>query len=134
VYGPHVKANFLALMKPIGRGIPLPLASIQNRRSLVYVGNLADAILRCIADPRAVGRTYLISDGMALSTPALCRAIGGALGRPARLFPFPPRLLPGPLSRSLEVDDRALRTELGWRAPFSLEEGLRATADWYRSR
>ena len=69
-----------------------------------------------------------------MSTPALCRAIGAALGRPARLFPFPVRFLPGPLSRSLEVDDRALRTELGWRAPFSMEEALRATADWYRSR
>lgn len=134
VYGPHVKANFLALMRAIARGIPLPLASIQNRRSLVYVGNLADAIVRCLADPRAVGRTYLVSDGAALSTPALCRAIGAALGRPARLFPFPTRFVPGPLGRSLELDDRALRTELGWRAPFSVEEALRATADWYRSR
>lgn len=134
VYGPHVRANFFALMSAIGRGIPLPLASIHNRRSLLYVGNLADAILRCLADPRAVGGTYLISDGVALSTPALCRAIGAALGRPARLFPFPGRWLPGPLSRSLEVDERALRTALGWRAPFSLEQALRATADWYRSR
>jgi nucleoside-diphosphate-sugar epimerase len=134
VYGPHVQANFLALMKAIARGIPLPVASVQNRRSFAYVGNLVDAILRCIADPRAIGRTYLISDDMALSTPALCRAIGAALGRPARLFPFPARFLPGPLSRSLEVDDRALRTELAWRAPFSIEEALRATTDWYRSR
>lgn len=134
VYGPHVKANFLALMKAIARGIPLPLASIQNRRSLVYVGNLADAIVRCIADPRAAGRTYHVSDGAPMSTPALCGAIGAALGRPARLFPFPTRFVPGPLRRSLEVDDQALRTELGWRPPFSVEEALRATADWYRSR
>jgi len=134
VYGPHVKANFFALMKAIARGIPLPLASVQNRRSFVYVGNLADAILRCLAEPRAPGRTYLVSDGAPLSTPALCRAIGAALGRPARLFPFPARFLPGPLGRSLEVDDRALRTELGWRPPFPVEQALRATADWYRSR
>jgi nucleoside-diphosphate-sugar epimerase len=134
VYGPHVKANFLMLLKAISAGIPLPLGSVSNRRSFVYVGNLADAILRCLADPRALGATYLVSDGASMSTPALCRAIGAALGRPARLFPFPPRFLPGPLSRSLEVDDRALRTELAWRPPFSLEEALRATADWYRSR
>jgi len=121
-------------MKAIARGIPLPLASVQNRRSFVYVGNLADAIVRCLAEPRALGRTYLVSDGAPLSTPALCRAIGAALGRPARLFPFPARFLPGPLGRSLEVDDRALRTELGWRPPFPVEQALRATADWYRSR
>lgn len=132
VYGPGVKANFLMLMKAIAVGIPLPLALVSNRRSFVYVGNLADAIVRCIADPRALGRTYLVSDGAALSTPALCRAIGQALGRPARLFPFPPAWLPGPLARSLHVDDSALRTQLGWRAPFSTVEALRETARWYR--
>jgi nucleoside-diphosphate-sugar epimerase len=134
VYGPRVKANFLMLMTAIARGIPLPLARVANRRSFVYVGNLVDALLRCIDDPRAVGRTYLVSDGVALSTPALCRGIGAALGRAPRLFSFPPGWLPGPLSRSLEVDDGALRMELGWRAPFSAEDALRATADWYRSR
>ena len=134
VYGPEVKANFLMLMKAIARGLPLPLALVSNRRSFVYIGNLADAILRCLDHPRAVGHTYLISDGAALSTPALCRAIGAALAHRAHFFPFPPDWLPGPLSRSLEVDDRALRTQLDWRAPFSMEEGLRATADWYRSR
>lgn len=132
VYGPGVKANFLMLMKAIARGIPLPLALVSNRRSFVYVGNLVDAILSCIADPRALRRTYFVSDGASLSTPALCRAIGKALGRPARLFPFPPAWLPGPLAQSLEVDDSALRTELGWRVPFSADEALRETARWYR--
>jgi nucleoside-diphosphate-sugar epimerase len=134
VYGPGVKANFLMLMTAIARGIPLPLARVTNRRSFVYLGNLVDALLRCIDDPRAVGRTYLVSDGMALSTPALCRGIGAALGCAPRLFPFPTGWLPGPLCRSLEVDDGALRMELGWRERFPVDEGLRATADWYRSR
>lgn len=130
VYGPAVKANFLALMRAIARGLPLPLAGIENRRSLIYVGNLCDAILACLGSP---GKTYLVSDGMALSTPQLCRAIGVALGRPARLFRFP--LVPGKaLTRSLEVDDAAIRGELGWKPPCSFEEGLRLTAAWYRNR
>jgi nucleoside-diphosphate-sugar epimerase len=59
-----------------------------------------------------------------------------ALGRPARLFPFLPRLLElapplRKLTRSLEVDDSAIRRELGWTPPFSFEEGIRATAEWY---
>jgi nucleoside-diphosphate-sugar epimerase len=137
VYGPGVKANFLALARAIARGLPLPLAGIGNRRSLVYAGNLADAIVRCAAEPRAAGRTYLVSDGTPLSTPALCRGIAAALGREARLFPFPARLLeclPGArrLTRSLEVDDALLRRELGWSPPSTRAEGLAATAAWLR--
>lgn len=134
VYGPNVRANFLMLLNAIAWRLPLPLARVRNRRSFVYVGNLADAIMRCMHHPRAVGGTYLVSDGAALSTPALCSAIGAALDRPARFFAFPPALLPRALAGSLEIDDSDLRTQLDWRAPFSLEEGLRATAHWYRSR
>jgi nucleoside-diphosphate-sugar epimerase len=137
VYGPRVKANFLALMRAIDRGWPLPLASIGNRRSLVYAGNLVDAILRCLEAP-AAGRVYAVSDGAPLSTPELCRAIGRALGRPARLFPFPPALLRlappvARLAQSQVADDALIRAELGWRPPHSFEEGLRATAAWYRA-
>jgi len=135
VYGPRVRANFFALMRAIARGWPLPLASIENRRSLVYVGNLCDAVAACLESAGAAGKTFYVADGEALSTPALCRAIGDALGRPARLFRFPPRLLPlNKLKDSLVVDDAPLRAELGWKPPFSLAEGLSATAAWYRNR
>lgn len=127
VYGPGVKANFLALMRAIARGWPLPLAAIDNRRSVIYVGNLVDAIVRCLG---AEG-TYLVSDGESVSTPALCRELGAALGRPARLVPFPSSLLPRKLGASLEVDDSVIRERLGWRPPYRREQGLRATAEWY---
>jgi nucleoside-diphosphate-sugar epimerase len=134
VYGPRVKANFLALMRAIARGWPLPLASIRNRRSLVYVGNLADAIRGCLEGPALAAQAYAVCDGAPVSTPQLCRTLGAALGRPARLFPFPPSLLPGKLAGSLEVDDAALRHALGWRPPHSFEEGIRVTAQWYREQ
>ena len=138
VYGPGVKANFRALMSAISSGWPLPFAGIGNRRSLVYVGNLCDAIIRCLQAAKAAGHTYSVSDGEAVSTPQLCRALGAALGRPARLFSLPPALLElvggdraKRLTRSLEVDDSAIRSELGWRPPYTFEQGLRATAEWY---
>lgn len=135
VYGPRVKANFLLLMRAVAQGWPLPFASIENRRSLIYVGNLADAIARALEAPRAAGKTYFVADGKPVSTPQLCRALGAALGRPARLFPFPPWLLEvvpamKKLTRSLELDDSAIRNELAWRPPFSFEAGLRETARW----
>jgi nucleoside-diphosphate-sugar epimerase len=139
VYGPGVKANFLALLRAVARGWPLPLASIHNRRSLVFSGNLADAVVRCLEAPPASGRIYGVTDGPPVSTPALCRAIGAAFGRPARLFPCPPALLEivppaKKLTRSLVIDDSAIRRELGWAPPYSLEDGLRLTAEWFRAR
>jgi len=138
VYGARVKANFLALLRAIDRGWPLPLASIRNRRSLLYAGNLVDAIVRCLEVPLA-SSVFALSDGAPRSTAELCRAIGRALDRPARLFPFPPALLrvvPGlaSLTDSLELDDAPIRNALAWRPPFAFEEGLRLTAAWYRAR
>jgi UDP-glucose 4-epimerase len=139
VYGPGVKANFLALLRAIARGWPLPLASVDNRRSLVFAGNLADAVARCVEVPQAAGKTFLLADGRALSTPALCRALGTALARPARLFRFPPALLEcvpplRKLTRSLEVDDSAMRQALDWQPPCTFEQGIALTAQWYWKR
>jgi nucleoside-diphosphate-sugar epimerase len=130
VYGPGVKANFLALMDAVARGIPLPFASIRNRRSLIYVGNLLDAIMRCLAQDG----TFLVSDGESLSTGRLCVEVGEALGRSVRLFPFPAAWLPAKLGASLEVDDSAIRKALGWHPRYSRREGFQATARWYRGR
>ncbi len=139
VYGPGVKANFLALLRAVARGWPLPLASIENRRSFVYAGNLADAVVQCLESRLAVGRTYGVTDGAPLSTAALCHALGRALGSPARLFPCPAALLEllprtRSLTRSLVLDDSAIRSELGWAPPHTVEEGLRLTAGWFRTQ
>lgn len=143
VYGPGVKANFLRLLKVVDSGIPLPLASVNNRRSLIYLGNLIDAIVTCINHPGAAGNTYFVSDGKDVSTPELIRCISSALGRPARLFPFSPVLLKKAgiitgksvamdrLLGSLTVDCSKIRRELDWQAPFLMEQGLKETANWY---
>jgi nucleoside-diphosphate-sugar epimerase len=139
VYGPGVKANFLALLRAVSHGWPLPLAGIANRRSFVYVGNLADAVARCVETPSASGKAYGVTDGAPLSTPDLCRALGNALGRPSRLFRLPRALLElapraQSLTRSLVVDDAALRRDLGWAPACSVDEGLRNTAEWFRTQ
>jgi nucleoside-diphosphate-sugar epimerase len=144
VYGPGVKANFRELMKLVSLGIPLPFASICNRRSFLFVGNLADAIACCAAHHGSAGETYLVSDGEDLSTPELIKSVAKAMGKPARLFPFPPGLLrlAGRISGSssaverlvgsLRVDSSKIRRELGWAPPFTMEHGLGKTAEWFR--
>ena len=143
VYGPGVKGNFLRLMRLVGRGIPLPLASISNQRSLVYLGNLVDAITACIDSPAAAGKTYLVSDGKDVSTPELIRRLAAVLGRPSRLFPFPHSLLAlggailgkrdevARLTGSLQVDSTRIRDDLHWQPRFSLDQGLAETARWF---
>jgi nucleoside-diphosphate-sugar epimerase len=145
VYGPRVKANVLSLFKAVDRGVPLPLGAISNRRSVVFVENLVDALVACGTHPAAAGRTYLVSDGQDLSTSELARMIGTALDRPARLVPVPPWMLrvgamalgrggaAKRLLESLTVDATRIRAELEWHPPYTTHEGLRRTADWYRA-
>ncbi|MDX6769397.1 MAG: NAD-dependent epimerase/dehydratase family protein [Elusimicrobiota bacterium] len=143
VYGPGVKANFLRLVTAVDRGVPLPLATVDNRRSLLFVGNLASAVVRALEVPKAVG-PFFIRDGEDLSTPELLRRMAAALGRPSRVFPFPLPLLRagasllgrGPeadrLLGDLAVDDARLRAALDWTPPFTVDQGLAAVARWYR--
>jgi nucleoside-diphosphate-sugar epimerase len=145
VYGPRVRANFLRLMQWVACGTPLPFSAVHNRRSLIYVGNLVDAIVACVEAPESAHKTYLVSDGEDISTPGLIRALAAALKVPARLFslPAPALKLAGALlgkkdeiarlTGSLQVDSSRIRSELDWRPPFRLSEGLAATARWYRS-
>ncbi|MEW6738686.1 MAG: SDR family oxidoreductase [Nitrospirota bacterium] len=146
VYGPGVKANFLRLLQLVERGIPLPLKSINNRRSFIYLWNLVDAIVICTSHPKAAGQTYLVSDGEDISTADLFRRLAQAMGAPARLIPFPSVLLrlagkmtgrSAELERllgSLRIDNSKIRNELGWTPPYTIQQGLKETIDWYLSR
>ncbi|MCO4876545.1 SDR family oxidoreductase [Paraburkholderia caribensis] len=145
VYGPQVRANFLRLMDAVWRGVPLPLGGADARRSMVYVGNLADALVHCATDPRAARQCFHVADNDAPTVAELVRALGRHLGKPARLLPVPAAWLrmAGRLTGrsaqvdrligSLQVDTSHIRDVLGWQPPFSTDEGLAATADWYRS-
>lgn len=146
VYGPEVKGNIAHMLGVLSKRIPLPFASVNNRRSLLYVGNLADAIITCMSHPDAAGQTYLLSDGEDVSTPELLRELAAGMGVPVYLFPCPPKLLwlAGKLTGrtqqlerllgSLQVDSDKIRNDLNWVPPYSLRHGLRATAEWYRTK
>jgi nucleoside-diphosphate-sugar epimerase len=147
VYGPGVRANFLALIRGVSRGVPLPLGRVSNRRSMIYVGNLCDAIRAALSSKATPSRleAYFVSDGASISTPQLIRKISGALERKPRLLPVPQAALRlgGALTgksmavhrllSSLEVDDAKIRRELAWTPPFTLEDGLRETVKWFRT-
>ena len=136
VYGPGVKGNFAQLARIIARGWPLPLASVENRRSMIHVGNLVDAMLRILETPDAPGGCYLVCDPQPLSTPALIRAIASARGHRARLLPFPVGWLQAManaagqrekierLTGSLVLDDSRFRHHFGWTASRATAQAL----------
>jgi nucleoside-diphosphate-sugar epimerase len=145
VYGPRVRGNFLALLDAIGRGAPMPFGRIANRRDLLYVGNLVQAIVALIDTAERVTGAWLAADGEAVSTAELVRRIAAALDVPARVLDVPKPLVVlvakamgrGALvSRtvdSLEVDASPLAKRIG--PPFfTLDRGLASTAAWWRLR
>jgi len=146
VYGPGVKANFLRLLDMVNKNTPLPLSLVNNKRSMIYIGNLVDAIVRCIEHPVIANQTFLVNDGQDVSTPELIRMIARAMGKKARLFPCPVSLLKmigkvagksaeiERLVNSLQIDSTKIRRTLNWIPPFTVEEGILETVKGYKSR
>lgn len=139
VFGPGVAANFRALVEMVRRGIPLPFASVRNRRSIVSVWNLADFLSVC-AERESRGTTLLhVSDAEPVSTPDLVRLIAEALDRRPLLFPMSPRALEGILRalgrgplvdrllRSLELEVSESFGVLNWRPRVSTRDAISMT-------
>lgn len=156
VYGPGIKGNMLRLFELVERGVPLPFGGVRNRRSLLFIGNAVDAMIASLDTPAAGAGVFLVSDGEDLSTPDLIRAIATALGTEPRLISVPEgmfrwaartgdRLLTaahrrprfsaalGRLLGSLAVDITALTQACGFKPRFTVAQGLKVTAEWYRS-
>lgn len=138
VYGPGVKANFLALLKAVDRGIPLPLGLVRNRRSLISLRNLSDALIFALDCAPGI---YCPTDGDPISTPDLIRGLGRALGKRPVLLPVPVwmlKALGAVLGRTGAVDrltgDLTFRGRPpGWSPPQTAAEGFDEVAAWYRS-
>lgn len=150
VYGAGVKGNFALLIRLVRLGIPIPFGSIRNKRSLVSRDNLLDLITVCCTHPAAKNQTFLVSDGIDISTPMLIRSIAAAMEKRARLVAIPSKLLtalgyclgkPDVVRRlvgSLEINIDKTSSLLGWRPKHRLPETLswltkanRQTADKY---
>ncbi len=142
VYGERVKANFLQLLRLCRSGIPLPLMGVQNLRSMLYVGNLADAIEKVLAAGNRSDGLFMVSD-YDLSTPELISRLVTAMGKPTRLWLLPTALLLAGarvtgnsaaaerLLGSLLIDSGKFRRTYQWHPPHALDEGLQNTTQWF---
>ena len=156
VYGAGVKANFLRLIKLVKLGLPLPLGCINNKRSMIALVNLIDFLILCTAHPLASGQTFMISDGLDLSTVDLVRKISSIIveiergkGSSVRYKYRKTLIVPVPiwtlnfvsmlvnreeeinrLIGSLQVDISHSLKSLSWAPPISVDEGLRGAVSY----
>jgi len=136
VYGQGVKGNFANLLRLARLPIPLPLGSIQNKRSLVSVENLIDLIIICLDHPNAKNQKFLVSDDDDMSTPSLFLRLAESGGYKAYIFKFPMKILNillrtfGKLSiyerlcSSMQVDIEYTKLQLDWKPPNSVQDSL----------
>ena len=156
LYGPGMKGNMLRLFRMISRGLPVPVGSIENRRSLLFVGNASGAIKHLLdnaptrSSAHRASHPFFVADGPGLSTAALAMEIASALGVGSRTVRLPLEFLRllgrvvDPVTKgrttavltrllgSLEVDEKEFEREYSFRPPYTREDGLEITARWFR--
>jgi UDP-glucose 4-epimerase len=135
VYGPGVRGNMAHLMRLARSPLPLPLASLTARRSLVALENLLAAIETVLTASGTLRRAVIAADPQALTIGEMIGAMRRGLGRKPNVFPLPASLLElmlrvagreevyQRLSGSLVADPSALAS-LGWAPPLVTEDGL----------
>ena len=138
-----MRANFRMLLRlaALGRlGVPLPLGTATARRAFVGIRNLCD--LLATLTERGSG-VFHVSDNEDVSVADLLRRLGV---RERSLVPVSATLAKNVLQllgarvhyerlfEPLTVDVRATREQLDWTPPFSLDEELQETAQWFRNR
>jgi len=143
VYGPGVRGNFLTLLKCVLRGIPLPVGSLKNRRSLVSVYNLSEFLCLLLDRPAAANSRFVVGDAEDISTPDLIRRMAGALQCSARVVRCPETVLHlagtllgknaavQRLCSSLVIDREKTSKYLDWSAPMTIDWTLDRTAEWF---
>ena len=156
IYGPGDPERFFMIFKRVAKGTFPMFGSGQTLYHPLYIDNLVDAFMLCLAPGVGNGREYLIADEEYYPIEEIVKAVGRALDVPLTInhYPIMPVVLAGHICEKLckpfgivppifprRVDwyrqNRAFdisraKRELGYRPRVALEEGLRRTGQWYR--
>jgi nucleoside-diphosphate-sugar epimerase len=147
VYAGHAPGNFRLLLKLVASGFPLPFGGVNNQRSMVALNSLIDLILLCMEHPLAANQTFLVSDGIDVSTPQIIRYLAAGMEREIRLFSVPESFMHAGASLigrqhvyhqlfgSLSIDSGKAQSLLGWVPMSTPAQALfKAGQDYISSR
>ena len=132
VYGYGVKANIKNLIGLVNKVPVLPFGKIENKRSLVYIGNLCHMVNVVIEQQKS--GIFLASDDESLSTTRLITLIAKNSEKKVYLIKIPffenlfKMLKPSFHKRlygSLEVDNTITKEKLTLKNPYNVEEGVK---------
>lgn len=138
VYGPNAPANWRQLQRLAATGLPLPFGAVNNRRSLLSVENLVDALIHLLELPadRMQSGNYLIADNEVVSLTQIMTWLRSGMGIRRRLVSVPDKLLrhslgmvgKGKMAHSLldnlEVNSMRFRETFGWSPKINTRDGI----------
>lgn len=136
IYGPNVKANFKSMVNLASKKFPLPIACLDNKRSMVSVYNLADLIHTCMTHPNANREVFLASDQDDISVKQLFEKLAKYQNNQLLMLPVPKSLISflaslvgkkavaSRLCSELVVDTTKNTQLLGWTAPYNVDTSL----------
>lgn len=137
IYGATAKGNWHLLQKLAATGLPLPLGLAANRRSMISIDNLADAVVAAIRGASSENSgAYAVCDNESVSLAQIIGWLREGMKKPARLVPLPSVLLTVPLILGgrrriaqslfgdLEIDGSRFRQAFNWSAPEFARDGI----------
>jgi nucleoside-diphosphate-sugar epimerase len=137
VYGPGAKANIAFLTRIAALPVPLPFGAFRNRRSLLAIENLVQAIELCLAAPQTLNQTFIVSDPEPITLADMFAALRERTGRSPWLVPIPPLAIKAliialgrprfwdRIGRDLVASSAKLQAA-GWSPQTDTKAGLRA--------
>lgn len=156
VYGPGNKGNIYTMIKAIDKGRFIMMGRGDNRRSMVYVGNVVEATLAVIEKNKARSAVYIVTDGIDYTVRELYEIISEGLGkRPMPIYvplsiakglglagdfgnhifgkklPFNSEVL-NKLTSSLTFSSNKIKEEIGFSPKYNLYNTINKTIEWYR--
>ncbi|MBK7690910.1 MAG: NAD-dependent epimerase/dehydratase family protein [Bacteroidetes bacterium] len=140
VYGPGVKGNMINLLKLCARDAWLPFKAIENKRSMVYLGNLTALTIFCMQ--HKIEGIVLPGDAELVSTSDLIITIKKHMNLKNKLFSIPlllrtmmkwtkPKLYQR-LFGSFVVNSKDSNNKIQFVPPFTFDEGIKETVNWYK--